>query len=148
MKKILLLATAIVLCLNVFAQKSVQSIKYEGALAQAISQERFTLLQTESPSKLVATYYETTQFCYIANSLPVNVRVMGELCDFVCTGETCDDASSVIAIKQINRHKYMLEQDEIRYTAYAIGSTGYYAIVYPTGEYLKNYASFMKEYGF
>ena len=147
MKKILLLATAIVLCLNVFAQKSVQSIKYEGALAQAISQERFTRLQTESPSKLVATYYEVTRFCYVSDKLPENTRVMGDICDYVSPGEVCD-AADIAANKQFNRKKYVMEQDEVRYTAYAIGSTGYYAIVYPTGEYLKNYTSFMKEYGF
>lgn len=134
--------------MNVFAQKSVQSIKYEGALAQAISQERYNRLQAESPSKLVATYYEVTQYCYVSDQLPENVRVMGSLCDFVAPDNTCDDASSVVAAKQLNRHKYMMQQDEVRYTAYAIGSTGYYAIVYPVDTYTKNYIAFMKEYGF
>ena len=134
--------------MNVFAQKNVQSIKYEGALAQAISQERYNLLKAESPSKLVATYYETTQYCYVSNQLPENVRVMGELCDFVVPGNSCDDASAIVAAKQLNRHKYTMGQDEVRYSAYAIGSTGYYAIVYPIDTYKKNYVAFMKEYGF
>lgn len=134
--------------MSVFAQKSVKTIKYEGALTEVISQERYDLLQAESPSKLVATYYEATQYCYVSNKLPENVRVMGDLCYFVTPDNICDNASAVVAAKQLNRHKYLMEQDEVRYTAYALGDTGYYAIVYPTGEYTKNYTAFMKEYGF
>lgn len=134
--------------MSAFAQKSVQSIKYEGALAQAITQERFNKLQAESPSKLVATYYEITRFCYVSNQLPENARVMSDLCNFLSPGQVCDDATTVTATKQLNARKYTLSQDEVRYTAYPIGNTGYYAIVYPTGVYQKNYRAFMKEYGF
>ena len=134
--------------MNIFAQKSVQSIKYEGALAQAITQERYNRLLSESPSKLVATYYEITKFCYVSNQLPENTRVMGDLCDFVAPGQVCDDASAITSTKQINRFKYTMDRDEVRYTAYAIGNTGHYAIVYPTGIYQKNYTAFLKEYGF
>lgn len=148
MKKITLLAAIICLCMSAFAQKSVQSIKYEGALAQAITQERFNKLQSESPSKLVATYYEVTRFCYVSNQLPESTRVMGDLCNYVSPGQVCDDAATAVSTKQINRFKYAMERDEVRYTAYAIGDTGYYAIVYPTGIYQKNYTAFMKEYGF
>lgn len=134
--------------MNVFAQKSVQSIKYEGALAQAISQERFNRLQTESPSKLVATYYEVTQFCYVSNQLPDNARMLGDFCEHVSADQTCDDAATVANTKVFNHRKYALSQDDFRYNAYAIGSTGYYVIVYPADVYQKNYISFMKEYGF
>ena len=148
MKKVLLLAAIVFLCLSSFAQKSAQSIKYEGVLAQAITQERFNKLQAESPSKLVATYYEITRFCYVSNQLPENTRMMGDLCDFVSPDQTCDDASVVTSTKQLNPRKYTLSQDEVRYTAYAVGSTGYYAIVYPLSVYQKNYTAFLKEYGF
>ena len=148
MKKILLLATAIVLCMNVFAQKNVQSIKYEGLLAQTITQERFNRLQNESPSKLLDTYFDVTHFCYVSNQLPENARVMGDFCDFVSQNEVCDDATAVVAAKQLNHRKYAMVRDEVRYNAYAIGNTGYYAIVSPIGVYQKNYKAFMKEYGF
>ena len=134
--------------MSAFAQKSAQSIKYEGALAQAITQERFNKLQRESPSKLVATYYEVTQFCYVSNQLPESARVMGDFCDFVSSDQACDDAATVVSTKQINPRKYTMTRDDIRYNAYAIGSTGYYVIVYPTDIYQKNYTTFMKEYGF
>ena len=134
--------------MSAFAQKSAQSIKYEGALAQAITQERFNKLQRESPSKLVATYYEVTQFCYVSNQLPESARVMGDFCDFVSSDHACDDAATVVSTKQINPRKYTMTRDDIRYNAYAIGSTGYYVIVYPTDIYQKNYTAFMKEYGF
>ena len=148
MKKILLLAAIISLCLSSFAQKSVQSIRYEGALAQAITQERYNRLLSESPSKLVATYYEVTKFCYVSNQLPESVRVMGDFCDFVSPNEACDDAATVASTKQINPRKYTMTRDDIRYNAYTIGSTGYYVIVYPSDVYTKNYSAFMKEYGF
>lgn len=134
--------------MNIFAQKSARSIRYEGVLAQTITQERYDRLQRESPSKLVATYYEATRFCYVSNQLPENTRVMGDICNFVSPGKACDEASAVVTAGEINHYKYVMERDEVRYTAYAIGSTGYYAIVYPTGIYQKNYTAFMKEYGF
>ena len=148
MKKILLLTATICLCLNIFAQKSAQSIKYEGVLAQAISQERYDRLQRESPSKLVATYYEVTQFCYVSNQLPENSRVLGEFCDYVSPDQVCDDAATVASTKQLNPRKYTMARDESRYNAYPIGDTGYYVIVYPADVYKKNYLSFMKSYGF
>lgn len=148
MKKILLLTATICLCVNVFAQKSVQSIKYEGVLAQVITQDRYDKLQRESPAKLVATYYEATRFCYVSDKLPENARVMGDLCDFVSTNEVCDNAATVVSTKQLNPRKYTMVRDEVLYNAYAIGNTGFYAIVYPAGVYAKNYNAFMKEYGF
>lgn len=148
MKKIILLAATICLCMNIFAQKSANSIKYEGALAQAITQERYNKLLSESPSKLVATYYEVTKFCYVSNQLPESARVMGDLCDYISPNEVCDDAATVTGTKQINPRKYTMTRDDIRYNAYAVGSTGYYVIVYPSDVYRKNYSAFMKEYGF
>ena len=148
MKRIFLLLTIICLCISVFAQKSVKSIRYEGVLAQVITQERYDLLLNESPSKLVATYYEATQFCYVSKHLPENVRMMGDICNYVAKDKVCDDAGAVVAAGAVNRFNYNMDRDEIRYSAYAIGNTGYYAIVYPTGIYVKNYNAFMKEYGF
>lgn len=148
MKKILLLATAIILCFSTFAQKTAQSIRYEGMLAQVISQERFTRLQNETPSKLVATYFEVTQFCYVSDKLPEGSRMMGDICDYLSPNEVCDNAAAVVAAGEINHYKYTFDRDEVRYTAYAIGSTGYYAILSPQGEYNKKRIDFMKQYGF
>ena len=139
---------AICLCMSVFAQKSVKSIRYEGVLAQVITPERYDVLLNETPSKLVATYYEATQFCYVSNKLPENVRMMGDICNYVAEDKVCDEASAVVAAGAINRFNYNMDRDEIRYSAYAISNTGYYAIVYPTEVYTKNYVAFMKEYGF
>lgn len=136
------------MCLSTFAQKSVLDIKYEGALAQAISQERFNKLQSESPSKLVATYYEVTQYCYVSNQLPENVRLMGDFCGYTTSNHVCDDAETVASTKQFYHRNYEMTQDEVRYTAYSIGSTGYYVIVYPVDIYTRNYVAFMKGYGF
>ena len=136
------------MCLNIFAQKSVQSIKYEGVLAQAITQERYDKLLRESPSKLVATYYEVTRFCYVSNQLPEDARMMGDFCNYVSPDQVCDDAATVTSTKQINPRKYTMTRDEFRYNVYAIGDSGYYVIVYPANIYQKNYATFMKEYGF
>lgn len=148
MKRILLLTAIICLSVNIFAQKSAQSIKYEGVLAQVITQDRYDKLQRESPAKLVATYYEATRFCYVSDKLPENARVMGDLCDFISPNEVCDNASAVVATQQLNHRKYTMVRDEVLYNAYAIGNTGFYAIVYPMGVYAKNYNAFMKEYGF
>ena len=148
MKKIILLAATICLCMNVFAQKNVQSIKYEGALAQAITQERYNRLMNESPSKLLDTYFDANHYCYISNQLPDNARMLGDFCEYISADQTCDDAATVANTKVFNHRKYALAQDDFRYNAYAIGSTGYYVIVYPTDVYQKNYRAFMKEYGF
>lgn len=148
MKKIILLAATICLCMNVFAQKNVQSIKYEGALAQAITQERYNRLMNESPSKLLDTYFDANHYCYISNQLPENARMMGDVCNYVSPDQVCDDASTVVSTKLINHHKYAMIRDEAVYNAYAIGNTGYYVIVNPVDVYQRNYRAFMKEYGF
>ena len=147
MKKLILLSVCICMGISVFAQKNVRSIKYEGALTFFISQSEYDLLMRESPTKLVNCYYEATRFCYIDNKLPENTRVMGDLCDVVSEGNVCDDANELVSSKQIYHSKYRLEFDELRYSAYAIGSTGYYVIVYPYGDYRDGYKKIMKEYG-
>ena len=137
------------LCLfaGAFAQKDVHSIKYEGALTQYMSQKDYDLIMQYSPAKLVAIYYEATHFCYIDNKLPENTRSMGELCDAVIEGNTCDKAEEIVGTKQILPKKYLLRQDEVRYSAYSIGSTGYYVIVYPVSVYENGYKKMLKEYG-
>ena len=42
MKKITLLAVIVCLCMSVFAQKDIRSIKYEGALTLFITQSEMT----------------------------------------------------------------------------------------------------------
>ena len=148
MKKIAILTASILMCLSTFAQKDLSSIKYEGALTLFITQSEYNLLLQNHSFKLVNEYYSATHFCYIDNKLPEVVRNMGDLCDYVSEGNTCDDAQALISSKQIYYDKYRLERDEVRYTAYAIGSTGYYVIVYPMDVYHKGYQMIMKEYGF
>ena len=148
MKKIITLALGLCICMGAFAQKDIHTIKYEGALKLFITQGEYDLLLRESPFKLVSVYYETTQFCYIDNKLPENVRKMGDLCDYVSEGNVCDDANELVSSKQIYYNKYRVEQDEVRYSAYSIGSTGYYVIVYPFGVYQDGRRKMLKEYGF
>lgn len=148
MKKIVILTAVICLCISAFAQKSVQSIKYEGVLAQAITQERYNKLMTQSPSKLLDTYYDVTGFCYVTNQLPENAVVMGDICSCISPNENCDDASTVATSKQINHRKYAMQREEVRYVAYTLGNTGSYVVVYPLGVYQKNRNAFMKEYGY
>ena len=148
MKKIIItLAVSLCMFMSAFAQKDYHSIKYEGALTFFISQSEYELLLSQSPLKLVTYYYEATHFCYIDNKLPENVRTMGDLCDFVSEGNTCDDAQELIRSKQIYFDKYRMEYDELRYSAYSIGDTGYYVIVYPFDVYQKGYKKMLKEYG-
>ena len=136
------------MCISTFAQKDLSSIKYEGALTLFITQGEYNiLLQNKSP-KLIYEYYSATNFCYIDNKLPENVRMMGDICDMVSEGNVCDDAQVLISRKQIYYNKYRLDRDEVRYSAYPIGSTGYYVIVYPNSVYQSGYKKMMKEYGF
>lgn len=148
MKKIAILVASIFMCISTFAQKDLSSIKYEGALTLFITQSEYNLLLQNHSFKLVAEYYSATHFCYIDNKLPENVRNMGDLCDAVSEGNVCDDAQTLISSKQIYYDKYRMERDEVRYSAYAIGSTGYYVIVYPMDIYHKGYQKMLKEYGF
>lgn len=147
MKKITLFTAIICLCMSTFAQKDIRSIKYEGTLTLFIPQSEYDLLLRESPMKLFTTYYEATQFCYIDNKVPVGTRMMGDLCDVVSEGNDCDDVNELVSSKQIYHSKYRMESDELRYTAYSIGSTGYYVIVYPFSEYQSRYQKMRKEYG-
>lgn len=152
MKKIFLLVISICLCFSVFAQKnalkSVESIKYEGVITQVETPENFIRLQVESPSKLLAVYYEMTHFCYISDKLPENAQVKGELCNFVSPSTTCDDANTLISTKEINHRKYRMVPGIDTYNAYAIGNSGYYVIVYPKDVIAKGRIAFMKEYGY
>ena len=148
MKKSFILMISICLCLNVFAQKKVENIQYEGVITQVESYENFMRMQIETPSKLVATYYEVTQFCYISNQLPANVQVQGDICNFLSPKQVCDDAATLIRTKQINPRKYTMKMEKGKYNAYTIGNSGYYVIVYPEDEFVKNRIAFMKEYGF
>ena len=147
MKKITLLAAIVCLCMSVFAQKDIRSIKYEGALPLFITQSEYDLLLRESPMKLFTSYYEATQFCYIDNKLPENTRLMGDLCEYISDGNVCDAADELVRSKQIYHSKYRMEYDELRYSAYGIGSTGYYVIVYPYTVYESRYQAMRKEYG-
>lgn len=147
MKKITLLTAIICLCISVFAQKDIHSIKYEGTLTQFITQSEYDLLLHESPMKLFTYYYEATQFCYIDNKVPANTRLMGDLCEYISDGNDCDAAEELVSSKQIYHSKYRMEYDELRYSAYAIGSTGYYVIVYPHNVYEDRYKAMRKEYG-
>ncbi|MBP5557582.1 MAG: hypothetical protein J6X65_07775 [Bacteroidales bacterium] len=147
MKKITLLAAIVCLCMSVFAQKDIRSIKYEGALPLFITQSEYDLLLRESPMKLFNYYYEATQFCYIDNKVPVNTRLMGDLCEYISDGNVCDAADELVSSKQIYHSKYRMEYDELRYSAYAIGTTGYYVIVYPHNVYEDRYQAMRKEYG-
>lgn len=147
MKKIILLTMSLCLFAGAFAQKDIHSIKYEGALTFFIPQSEYDLLLRESPMKLFTTYYEATQFCYIDNKVPVGTRMMGDLCEYISEGNVCDDANELVSSKQIYYSKYAMEYDELRYSAYAIGTTGYYVIVYPHSVYESRYKAMKKEYG-
>lgn len=147
MKKIIIFTAVICLCLSVFAQKDIHTIKYEGQITLFIPQSEYDILLQNSPMKLVSVYYETTHFCYIDNKVPENTRMMGELCDIISEGNTCDDEQTLISKKMIYQDKYRMERDEVRYNAYAIGSTGYYVIVYPLDVFQRGYKKIMKEYG-
>ena len=148
MKKSLILMISICLCLNVFAQKKAENIKYEGVITQIETQENFMRMQIETPSKLVATYYEVTRFCYISDQLPTNVQIQGDICNFLSPKQVCDDAATLVSTKQINPRKYTMKMEKGKYNAYTIGNSGYYVIVYPEDEFVKNRIAFMKEYGF
>lgn len=151
MKRILFLGMTFCFAFNLFAQKapqSVEAIKYEGVITQIITLERFNTLQVEVPSKLLDIYYNTYHFCYISDQLPEGAEVKGDYCHFICEGQTCDDAQSLISSQQINHRKYAFPQGENQVYAYTLGSSGYYIIVNSVEEYKRNYAAFMKQYGF
>ena len=134
--------------MNVFAQKSIESIRYEGILQDAMTQSYYDEISHYSPTKLLEIYYDLTHFCYIENQLPANCAVMGDLCNFVSPDQECDDESVLVSTKMVNHRKYALPQEDSRYCAFSIGTSGYYVIVVPVEKYVKQKAAFFKEYGY
>ena len=148
MKKISFLFLMICFVMSAFAQQNIQSIAYEGLIAKAISQEEFNKLKAEAPSKLADLYLDLTHFCYVSDQVPAGSRNLGDYCDYVSPGQTCDNAASIVSSRQFNHRKYASPTDEVVYNVLNIGNTGYYVVILPTPERTKKIREGMKKFGF
>ncbi len=147
MKKITLFATIICLCMSIFAQQNNTSMKYDRLLYQTLTAEEIAILEKDSPSKLADINFDLTHFCYVDSQLPATYIMANEISTYVSPDKTCNIAD-IVASKRINRFHYALPTDPTRYTVCPVGSTGYYVIILPQDEFLKQKREYMKKMGF
>lgn len=147
MKKATLFIAFIGLTLCTFAQQGNSAMKYDRMLYQMLSEEEIAKLETEAPSKLADINCDLTLFCYVDTQLPDNYIMANEISTYVSPDRTCNIAE-IVASKKINRFYYVLPSDKTRYTVCPVGNTGYYVIILPTDEFLKQKREQMKKMGF
>ena len=147
MKRTILFFVAICFVMSVFAQQSNQSMKYDRLLYQTLSSEEIAKLEKDAPSKLADINFDLTHFCYVDSKLPDTYIMANDISTYVSPDKTCNIAD-IVASKQINRFHYVLPSDQTRYTVCPVGNTGFYVIILPTEEFLKQKREYMKKLGY
>lgn len=147
MKKITLLAAIVCLCMSVFAQQNNSSMKYDRLLYQTLSAEEIAKLEKDAPSKLADINFDLTHLCYVDAQLPETYIMANDISTYVSPDKTCDIAE-IVASKRINRFHYALPSDDTRYTVCPVGNTGFYVIILPHNEFLKQKREYMKKMGY
>ena len=147
MKKITLLAVIVCLCMSVFAQQNNSSMKYDRLLYQTLSAEEIAKLEKDAPSKLADINFDLTHLCYVDAQLPETYIMANDISTYVSPDKTCDIAE-IVASKRINRFHYALPSDDTRYTVCPVGNTGFYVIILPHNEFLKQKREYMKKMGY
>lgn len=147
MKRATLFLAVMGLVMCSFAQQSNSSIKYDRMLYQTISAEEIAKLEVEAPSKLADINFDLTHYCYVSDKLPETYIMAQEISTCVSPDQTCNIAE-IVSSKSINRFHYVIPGDPQRYTVYPVGNTGFYVIVNPTDEFVKQKQAYMKKMGF
>ena len=147
MKKALLVIAAICLWISGFAQQSGTTMKYDRMLYQMLSEEQIATLEDQAPSKLAYINFTLTHFCYVDSQLPDNCIVADDICSYVSPDQSCNPAD-IVASKRLNRYHYALPTDDTRYTACPVGNSGFYVIIMPNNEFLKQQNEYMKKLGY
>ena len=147
MKKAVLFLAVTCLMTSIFAQQNNSSMKYDRLLYQTLSAEEIAKLEKDAPSKLADINFDLTHFCYVDSQLPATYIMANEISTYVSPDKTCNIAD-IVASKRINRFHYALPTDPTRYTVCPVGSTGYYVIILPQDEFLKQKREYMKKMGF
>jgi hypothetical protein len=147
MKKVTLVAAIVCLCMSIFAQQNNSSMKYDRLLYQTLSAEEIAKLEKDAPSKLADINFDLTHLCYVDAQLPETYIMANDISTYVSPDKTCDIAE-IVASKRINRFHYALPSDDTRYTVCPVGNTGFYVIILPHNEFLKQKREYMKKMGY
>ena len=147
MKKATLFIVIICLAMSSFAQQNNTAMKYDRMLYQMLTAEEIAKLEADAPSKLADINCELTLFCYVDSQLPATYIMANDISTYVSPDKTCNIAE-IVASKKINRFHYSLPSDQTRYTVCPVGNTGYYVIILPNDEFLKQKREQMKKMGF
>lgn len=147
MKKITLLVAALFVVLTSFAQTSVRDFQYDSRVYQLITPNEFELLKAQAPDKLLDLHFDLTHYATVTQTLPENCIVKDDICNYTANGVACNP-SEMISTKKFTRHYFSVSADTDKYTAYPIGETGYYVVVLPSTEFVKQKRAFFKKFGY
>lgn len=147
MKKAALFLVAICLVSSIFAQQNKSAMNYDKMLYQTLSAEQIAKMEKDAPSKLADINFDLTHRCTVSSELPANYIMANDICSYVSPDKTCDIAD-IVGNKRINCFHYSLPSDPTRYTVCPAGNTGYYVIILPQEEFVKQKREYMKKMGY
>jgi hypothetical protein len=147
MKKNIILFILLCPLVALMAQKGPKEVTPDSLLYESFSKSELIKLQQEAPDKLLELNFGVTGFCYISDQKPANSQILGDICNFVSPGKTCD-INKMISTKRINSLNYSLPQDPEKYNVFTISNSSYFVIVYPAPVFMQNKISYIKQFGF
>lgn len=147
MKKIISLIFCLGFISFAFGQGSDVKVTPDPRLYDVFSSDEISYYEMHSPSKLLELNYWLEGYCYVTKELPSPVQHLGQARDYLSDGFRMD-VGEIVGSGQLNSYHYKFPQDKEKYNVFSLGDTGFYVVVYPSGEFMSRKQAYMKQYGY